>query len=531
VKHGVALHRVPQLRDSGHTGAIVVKRLYLADWSDFMDSVDVTRNGSGMVVDTCLRLARYSERAMTPKLLVVDDDETNCRLIAATFVAEGLDVIVAHDGPSGLEQAVIHRPDVVILDLRLPGLDGLQVLECLKSAHPAVPVVMLTAERDVKSAVRATQLGAFNYLTKPIDDDEIVVAVRRALETRALRLEVEELRRHSGKGDTLAAQMGTSRQVEQVVEQVETVAASNFTVLVLGETGTGKELVAQAIHRQSERRRKPFVALDCGAIPEQLLESELFGHERGAFTGADQRKQGRFQLAEGGTCLLDEVGNLQPSLQVKLLRVLESKQLHPVGADRASPMDIRFVAATNHDLQQRVSEGQFRSDLYFRLAQYTIALPPLRDRTDDITYLAQRFIEEASVELRRPIQNIVPAALDLLVQHSWPGNVRELRNVVRRAVLETKEFVIRPDVVRAVLGAPATASSAGASPIAFVRTADQSLKAIAEQAARAAERQAICEALRATGGNKSQAASVLKTGYKTLHTKMRDLGIESRDFS
>jgi two-component system nitrogen regulation response regulator GlnG len=351
--------------------------------------------------------------------------------------------------------------------------------------------------------------------------------VRRALETRALRLEVEELRQRVGKedADSLVSQMGPSAQIRDVIEQVGVVAASNFTVLVLGETGTGKELIAQAIHRHSERRRKPFIALDCGAIPEALLESELFGHEKGAFTGADRRKPGRFQLAESGTCFLDEIGNLPLTLQAKLLRALESKEVQAVGADRATPMDIRFVAATNNDLQAKVASGAFRSDLYFRLAQYTISLPALRERPDDIAHLATRFIAEASVELRRPVQDLAPATLDLLRRHRWPGNVRELRNVVRQAVLQSKELAISPAQLRAVLGdlsPQMTAVAAAAS--------GHTLKEIADEAARHAERQAICGALRATNGNKSQAAKALQTDYKTLHVKMKHLGIRAPDF-
>ena len=464
---------------------------------------------------------------MTDTLLVIDDDEASCRLVKATFKGIGLDVVVANDGPSGLERAASDRPDVVLLDVRLPGMDGLEVLEQLKGSTPALPVVMLTASRDVKTAVRATQLGAFDYLTKPIDHDEIVLAVQRALETRALRREVEELRTRVGQAtDSLTYQMGPSAQIQEVIDQVGVVAASDFTVLILGETGTGKELVAQAIHRQSERRRKPFIALDCGAIPEQLLESELFGHEKGAFTGADRRTPGRFQLAEGGTCFLDEIGNLAPSLQAKLLRSLESKQVQPVGADRASPMDIRFIAATNIDLQGRVTEGSFRSDLYFRLAQYTISLPALRDRTDDIVHLTRRFLAETSVELRRPVQGISAGVFDVLQRHTWPGNVRELRNVVRQAVLRSTEFAISPVQIRAILKDVRSQTAASGS-----RGTAKTLKEIAEEAARAAERQAITEALRAAQGNKSQAARALQTDYKTLHMKMKQMGLRGRDFA
>jgi DNA-binding NtrC family response regulator len=465
-------------------------------------------------------------KAPGPTLLVIDDDQPSCHLVTAIFSREGIHVLSAHDGRSGLERATAHLPDLVLLDLHLPDLGGLEVLEQLQARAGGPPVVMLTAERDVKMAVRATQLGAIDYLTKPIDHDDIVLVVRRVLETRVLQREVAALRRQLGEGGGLAVQMGSSPQTRQVVDAVRTVAPTNFTVLVLGETGTGKELVAQAIHRASERRQQPFIALDCGAIPEALLESELFGHEKGAFTGAERRRAGQFQLAEGGTVFLDEIGNLPIGLQAKLLRVLESRHVQPVGGATATPLDVRFVAASNHDLQERVNAGEFRADLFFRLAQYTIAIPPLRERTGDLAYLAQRFLEEARIELRRPVQEIRPEALDLLVRHRWPGNVRELRNVIRQAVLQTTELAIRRDVVRALVGKPGTAET----PVRHA-AAGRSLKAIAEEAALAAERQAICETLRSTRGNKSQAARALSVDYKTLHLKMRKLGIRARDFS
>ena len=465
---------------------------------------------------------------MSGRLLVIDDDAASRRLVKTIFERQGFDVRSARDGQAGLEMAASDPPDVVLLDLKMPGLDGFEVLERFKASRPSMPVVILTGSQDIQDAVRATQLGAFNYLAKPVNPDEIVLVVRRALETRALRLEVQELRQHVGKGasESLALQMGSSDQIKRVIEQVGIVAASNFTALVSGETGTGKELVAQAIHQLSDRRRRPFVALDCGAIPEPLLESELFGHEKGAFTGAERRTEGRFRLAEGGTCFLDEVGNLAMNLQAKLLRVLESGQVQPVGADRTRPMNVRFVSATNHDLQERVSQGLFRPDLYFRLAQYAIRLPPLRERAEDIAYLTDRFLEEASIELRRPMQAIGPDALDLLRRHSWPGNVRELRNVVRQVVLQAKGLVIHSEAVQWALG-----EAARATPVAASARTGRSLREVAVHAAGVAEHQAICDTLRATLGNKSLAAKALQTNYKTLHLKMKHLGIRAHDFS
>jgi DNA-binding NtrC family response regulator len=471
-------------------------------------------------------MAAMGTHHVNPRILVIDDDQACCRLVAAIFRTEGFDVFSAHDGPLGFSTALTERPDLVMLDLRMPSLDGMAILERLKQEAPSIPVVMLTGSMDVKDAVRAMQLGAFHYLTKPINRAEVVIVVRRALEARAMRLELDELRRHAGApgADSLASLMGRGEAISRVIQQVALVAASKFSVLILGETGTGKELVSQAIHRMSDRRRGPFIPLDCGAIPDALLESELFGHEKGAFTGADRRKEGRFRLAEGGTCFLDEISNLPLILQAKLLRVLESGEVQAVGADKATPMDVRFVAATNHDLQERVASGAFRSDLFFRLAQYAIRLPPLRDRTEDIPFLTTRFIDEAAQELRHPIETITPDALEVLVAHPWPGNVRELRNVVRQAVLHAPGLVVKAETVRAVIGEP------WRDPQRPAPRPGESLRETAERAAAAAERDAICTALRAAGGNKAAAARALRTDYKTLHVKMKDMRIQARDF-
>jgi DNA-binding NtrC family response regulator len=456
-----------------------------------------------------------------PGILAIDDDGANRRLLVALFKAERIEVTTAPDGPSGLVACAERQPAVVLLDLGLPGMDGFAVLEQLRQTAPLTPVIMLTASNEVKDAVRAIQLGAFDYLTKPMDHDEVVLSVRRALDTRALRAEVEQLRKQVGGGGSLALQMGPSPQVQRIVDQVATVAATELSVLVAGETGTGKELVAQALHRQSERRDRPLIALDCGAIPEALLESELFGHEKGAFTGADRRQPGKFHLAEGGTVFLDEIGNLPLALQAKLLRVLESRQVQPVGAAQPTTLDVRFLAATNDDLEERVAAGRFRADLYFRLAQYTIVLPPLRDRRTDIAYLANRFLDETRVELRRPVQAIAPEALAALERHDWPGNVRELRNVVRQLVLESAgSTVTRPLVQRHVKSAKASPPPAG-----------RSLREVADDAARVAERELIVDTLRATRGNKAKAARLLQTDYKTLHVKLARLGIRARDFA
>jgi DNA-binding NtrC family response regulator len=461
-------------------------------------------------------------------LLVVDDDPAVSLLVERLFRREGFHVVLAPDGQTGIDVATREKPDVVLLDLVLPDIDGLTVLERLKRHLPSLPIVMLTGSLDLKTAIAATRLGAHEYLTKPFNSEELIVTVRRAFEQGRLHAEVEALRREVGRDreTKLAQQMGPGREVQQIADQVATVAGSTFTVLIVGETGTGKELVAQAIHQASERRQKPFVALDCGAIPEPLLESELFGYERGAFTGAERRKEGRLGVAEGGTCFLDEVGNLPMSLQPKLLRALESREVQIIGATAARRLDVRFIAATNDDLHGRVQTGQFRADLYFRLAQYTIQVPPLRERRGDIPFLAERFVEEASLELRRPIQGITPDALDLLARQTWPGNVRQMRNVIRQAVLQTTtDLVIRQSAMQAALGRHAD-NDRGPS-AAAPDTA--SLRETADRAARQAERQAIAAMLRRTGGNKSQAARLLQTDYKTLYVKMKQLGLRGTE--
>ncbi|TMQ23901.1 MAG: sigma-54-dependent Fis family transcriptional regulator, partial [Candidatus Rokuibacteriota bacterium] len=356
---------------------------------------------------------------------------------------------------------------------------------------------------------------------------KILIVVRRALEHQALGTELKALRNKLGQRDALRWLMGRGQDIQQVIQQIRQVANSNFTILIQGETGTGKELVARSIHQLSARRDKPFVPLDCGAIPETLIESELFGYEKGAFTGADRRKEGHFQLAEGGTLFLDEIVNLPFSTQAKLLRTLEERQVQVLGAKRSLPVDVRIIAAANVPLDREIRAGRFRQDLYYRLNEFVILVPPLRERIEDIIYLAERFLAEASMELRRPIRGISKEAVEVLLRYHWPGNVRELRNAIRRAVL------LSSDLIEPVYLLPLPPSSSVEAPPADVSTfspAQLSLKEMAGRAAAEAERWAIRQALRAAGGNKSEAARTLRTDYKTLHLKMRRHGIRSREF-
>jgi two-component system nitrogen regulation response regulator GlnG len=457
------------------------------------------------------------------RILVVDDEEEIRALLVEVLQGRGFEVVTAEDGAAALEQVPRQQPAVILLDLTMPRLNGLEALPEIKRLDPEVPVIICTAHADLPTAVRAMKLGAYDYITKPFDMELLGLALDRAVERRQLRSRIEELRRQ-GTG-ALAERMGGSAAVAAVIQQVSQVAESNFTLLLQGETGTGKELVARAIHQQSPRRPGPFVAVDCGAIPETLVESELFGHERGAFTGAPSRREGKFQLARGGTLFLDEIGNIPPATQAKLLRALEQREVHPLGGARAVPVDARIIAATNADLQDGVKAGRFRADLFYRLSEFTITLPPLRSRREDIGYLAQRFVDEVSMELGRPVRRIGDEAMQALLGHDWPGNVRELKNVIRKAALVAADEVTLEHLPALGAGAPAPPRPGPEHAVEGL-----SLREVAELAAVHAERDLIRQALQVTKGNKSQAARLLRTDYTTLHAKMKRYSISARDF-
>jgi two-component system, NtrC family, response regulator AtoC len=467
------------------------------------------------------------ESVGTRRVLVVDDHEPSRRLMEAVLGPRALEVVSAATGREALARMEERPADAVLLDLGLPDADGMGVLREMRARWPRVPIIMVTAGADAESAVQAIRLGAYDYVTKPVDVERIGVLVPRAIERNSLLEEVEELRRRVGPEGDLETTMGRGDAVVRIVAQVAEVSGSPLTVLLLGETGTGKELVAKAIHRHSGRRDRPFVAVDCGAIPEALVESELFGHEKGAFTGAGEKRRGQFLLAEGGTLYLDEISNLPLPLQSKFLRVLETRRLRPVGGEEASPLDVRFVAATNRDLLSLVGAGKFREDLYFRIAEYTIGLPALRDRTADIEFLVHRFQEEASVDFRRPVREFTPEALGILKAHAWPGNVRELRNVVRRSVLTAGNLVVEAGDVRAQIAGTRDppVSREAAQDGKEAQAPGGTLRQIGALAAAAAEETAIREALLRAGGNKALAARNLRTDYKTLHLKIRKYGI------
>jgi DNA-binding NtrC family response regulator len=460
------------------------------------------------------------------KILVVDDEPEIRALLGECLVVAGFETMEAGDGAEAVAAVQAERPAVILLDVTMPRQGGMEALPELKRIAPEVPVIMCTAHMDVPTAVRAMQLGAYDYLTKPFDPELLVLTVKRALERQELLARIDDLK-SQGEGMSLADRMGSSGAIESVIRQVALVARSSFTVLIQGETGTGKELVARAIHNQSPRRGRPFVAVDCGAIPETLVESELFGYERGAFTGAMRRKEGRLQAAGDGTVFLDEVGNLPLPTQAKLLRVLEEREVTLLGATRPVSVDARIIAASNVNVEDEIQAGRFRADLFYRLNEFGISLPPLRNRREDIAHLARRFLGEVSMELRRPVHGITDEAMDLLSRHDWPGNVRELKNVIRKAALLATDEVT-PEFLPA-LGAPRDAER----PVLAAPTVggELSLREVADVALADAERRAIREAMEAARGNKSQAARLLRTDYSTLHAKLKRYGISARDFS
>jgi len=484
-----------------------------------------------------------------PCVMIVDDDPDLLQALpeAVRLRMSGITVDTADSAAAALDRIAAHDYDAIVTDIKMPGMDGLALLAEIQRHRPETPTLMITGHCENDLVVHALRAGAYDFIQKPIDRDYFVAALHRAIQKRELsrtirgeqlaverhlnELEVivEERTRSLRKTNKVTASplrwlMDPSGQMEKVVLQINQVADSPLTVLVDGETGTGKELVARAIHELSTRHQKPFVAVDCGAIPDTLIESELFGYEKGAFTGAHQRKAGQFQLAEGGTLLLDEIVNLPLPTQAKLLRSLQERQVQPLGSKQPVRVDVRIIAASNIPLEQEVRAGRFRQDVYYRLNEFLITLPPLRER-DDILHLANELLQEAGAELGRPCRSISEAAAQVLLRYRWPGNVRELRNVIRRAILLAKD-VIEPEHLSVIPIDPPAVTVLWGEPV----EGNSSLKEIAETAAMEAEERAIRRVLQSTGGNKSEAARLLRTDYKTLHLKIKQYGIPAALF-
>jgi DNA-binding NtrC family response regulator len=433
----------------------------------------------------------------------------------------GYDVVTAETAQAAVAAFETQPPEVVLLDLRLPDGDGFDVLRRIRELDELVPVVMLTGHGTIESAVRAMKLGAFDYLIKPVHLDEVRVVIEKGLETRRLHAEVQTLRAEMRqRADDL---VGASPAMEELRQFIARVAPYDVTILIRGESGTGKELVAHAIHAQSRRRRGPFIPLDCAALPETLVESELFGHERGAFTGATQRRLGRFELAHGGTLFLDEIGNLPLSTQMKLLRVLEDRAITRLGGRGQIPIDVRIVAATHVNFEDAIREGRFREDLYHRLNEFTIHVPPLRERAADLPGLVDHFLRRIGEELGKPLPGLTAEALDALREYPWPGNVRELRNALKRAAVLADGPITLQDLPGEFRGArPVPAAAAGTTGTGGAGGVGATLKDVVRHVVETAERDLIVRTLERTRWNRAQAARILGINYKTLYNKLKE---------
>jgi nitrogen regulation protein NR(I) len=483
----------------------------------------------------------------TGRILLVDDDAGLRYSLGKMLRDAGHEVIEARTGEEGLGSVERERPDLVLLDLRMPGMGGLDAVGRMRKLDPKLPVVIMTAYGTTESAILAMQRGAHEYILKPFDPDEVLAIVRAGLESRRLMTRIVAITDGAnGVADPAAHDagdllVGSSLAMQSVYKAIGQVAGSGMTVLICGESGTGKELVARAIYMHSHRADRPFLAVNCAAIPESLLESELFGHERGAFTGADSRRIGKFEQVSGGTIFLDEVGDMTPGTQAKILRVLQDGIFQRLGGLQEVRVDVRVIAATNRDLPQLIRTGRFREDLYYRLSVFTMSLPPLRERREDIPDLARYFIRRAAGDLGKPVRGAADEVLATLERHDWPGNVRELENAIKRAVLVCRGDILLPgDLALGAVGPEERAVATGvprSRPTTGPETLDRHVADAVDawqrgprslSLAATVERALLTEALDRCNGNQVQAARLLGIGRHALRLRMERLGIGGR---
>ncbi len=451
-------------------------------------------------------------------ILVVEDKGSMQEMLTATLTNEGYEVDVASSGSEGIEKASQKRYDLVLTDLKLPGADGIKVLSEIKEMDPEVSVVVMTAFGTVENAVEAMKIGAFDFLTKPFDTDRLSLLIRRALENRRLVAENVLLRQELGQNLGLTEIIGSSSKMREATALVEKVAVSDTTVLLSGESGTGKELFAQAIHYLSPRKDGPFVPINCAAIPRDLLENELFGSEKGAFTSSTARKMGKFEIAEGGTIFLDEIADMDVSLQAKLLRVLQEKKFERLGGTKTIAVNVRVIAASNMDLKKSIEKKEFREDLFYRLSVFPVVIPPLRDRLDDIPALADYFIDKFCKEMNKKKKKLSTESLKIMDKYHWPGNVRELENTIERAIILCESKTIAPDSLAIRL-----------STIPEIRLREGAgLKEVAAAAQAEAEKSLILRVLSQTRGNKKKCAEILQIDYTTLFEKLKKYGLQTK---
>jgi DNA-binding NtrC family response regulator len=456
-----------------------------------------------------------------PKVLIVDDEANIRSILSALLTKNGYQVEAADSGESGLDVYARFMPAVLLLDLKMPGIDGIKVMEILdKQLKADCKVIIMTAHGEVRSAVEAMKKGAFDYLQKPFDNDELLAIISRAVEMVTLKRRVRQLEDQLEETYRIENIVGVSDKMKSTFALISKFAATGGTVLVCGESGTGKELIVRAIHQASKRKSGPFVVVNCGAIPSNLIESEFFGHEAGSFTDAKNLRKGKFEDADGGTLFLDEIGELTLEAQVKLLRIIEEGTFSRVGGNKSIAVDVRVMAATNQDLSTLVQERKFREDLYWRLNVLSLSVCPLRERKEDIPLLVEHFLERYATPLGIEQPVVSDKALDLLMAYDWPGNVRELQNCIYSAITVTSKSTIEPDDL------PKRINLEINQPDVAGAVLDTSLAEIAAQATAKAEQEAINKALSETAGNREKAAGMLGIGRKTLYRKLRQYGIE-----
>src|SRR5947199_6919420 len=451
-----------------------------------------------------------------PDILLVEDKDSLRRVLRLTLENAGYSVTEASDARAALNEIATSRHRVLLPDLRMPHGSGLEVLRAARTADPDVPVIVMTAYGSIDEAVQSMKDGAHDFLQKPVDSNHLLLLVERALEQARLRTENILLREEWSRRYGFPRIIGESVAIKRAVAETQRVSQTEANVLLLGESGTGKELFARAVHHLSQRRDHTLVAINCAAIPETLIENELFGHERGAFTGAGERRQGKFELASGGTVFLDEIGELPISVQSKLLRAIEEKTIDRIGGRAPIPVDVRIVAATNKDLRAAAETGEFRRDLFFRLAVFPVEIPPLRERGEDVVLLARHFASQLGKDMRGREAVLSEASINAIRHHSWPGNVRELENAIERACILSDSTTLEPNDLGLMKGSVTAPESFGELEMRGT------LAEVAERAVRFVERRKIAEALRAHDGNKTRAAETLGVSYKTLLTKIKD---------
>ncbi len=451
---------------------------------------------------------------MKGNILVVDDEKNIREGLKKFLNLDNFSAVLASDGEEALSIFDEQEIDLVITDLKMPNMSGEELLKKILTKSPATPVIILTGHGTVESAVDAMREGAYDFLTKPVNLKKLSIIIKRALENKKLEIENRELHKQLDEKYGFSNIIGNSSQIQKVFDVIQQVAPSNANILITGENGTGKELIANAIHRLSPRNTSPLIKVHCAALSENILESELFGHEKGSFTGAITQKKGRFELANKGTLFLDEIGEISPVVQVKLLRVLQEREFERVGGEKTIKIDVRIIAATNKDLNKEVKNGNFREDLYFRLNVIAIHIPSLKDRKSDIPLLVNSFIKEFSEANAKGPISITPKALSLLESYNWPGNIRELRNVVEGAVVMCRDDVFTEDIL------PDYIKGSKSDSVINIRSG-MSLEEI--------EKNAIISTLSMTNGNKTQAAKILKIGRKTLHRKLEEYQLDTAD--